>query len=66
MVTCSIAGGGFLDEELPDYQFVLYDEAVDEVIAEGHTGPLWWDGSDATLLDGIDAAISRGRGQGSR
>ena len=50
---------GYLDEELPDYQFVLYDEAIDEVVAEGHTGPLWWDGSDATLPDGIDAAIEQ-------
>jgi len=50
---------GYLDEELPDYQFVLYDEADDEVVAEGHTGPLWWDGSDATLPDGIDAAIEQ-------
>ena len=47
-----------LDAELADYQFVLYDEAEDEVVAEGHTGPLWWDGSDETLPDGIDAAIA--------
>ena len=40
---------GHLDEELPDFQFVLYDEAADEVVAEGHTGPLWWDGHDETL-----------------
>ena len=46
-----------LDEELPDFQFVLYDEADDTVVAEGHTGPLWWDGRDANLPDGIDAAI---------
>jgi hypothetical protein len=50
---------GRLDDELPDYQFVLYDEALDEVVAEGHTGPLWWDGSDAALPDGIDAAIEQ-------
>ena len=50
---------GQLDEELPDYQFVLYDDAHDEVVAEGHTGPLRWDGSDATLPDGIDAAIEQ-------
>ncbi len=31
---------GHLDEELPEYQFVLYDDAADEVLAEGHTGPL--------------------------
>lgn len=50
---------GYLDEELADFQFVLYDEETDEVVAEGHTGPLWWDGSDATLPPGIDAAIAQ-------
>lgn len=49
---------GQLDEELADFQFVLYDEANDEVVAEGHTGPFWWDGSDETLPDGIDAAVT--------
>jgi hypothetical protein len=48
---------GKLDEELADYQFVLYDDEADAVVAEGHTAPLWWDGADETLLDGIDAAI---------
>ncbi|GAA0461676.1 hypothetical protein Ade02nite_16260 [Paractinoplanes deccanensis] len=47
-----------LDEELADYQFVLVDEDG-EVVAEGHTAPLWWDGVDATLPDGIDAAIEQ-------
>jgi hypothetical protein len=28
----------YLDEEIPDFQFVLYDRAEDEVVAEGHTG----------------------------
>jgi hypothetical protein len=32
---------GRLDIDLADYQFVLYDEAEDAVVAEGHTGPLW-------------------------
>lgn len=50
---------GHLDEDLPDYQFVLYDEVKDEVVAEGHTGPLWWDGTDDTLPDGIDATIEQ-------
>ena len=48
-----------LDEDLPEYQFVLYDETRDEVVAEGHTGPLSWDGSDAALPVGIDAAIEQ-------
>jgi hypothetical protein len=48
-----------LDEDLPEFQFVLYDEVRDEVVAEGHTGPLSWDGVDDTLPDGIDAAIEQ-------
>jgi hypothetical protein len=50
---------GHLDEELPEFQFVLYDEPNDAVVAEGHTGPFWWDGSDETLPGGIDATIER-------
>jgi hypothetical protein len=49
----------YLDEELPRFQFVLYDESEDAVVAEGHTGPLAWDGDDATLPDGIDSAIEQ-------
>lgn len=48
---------GNLDQDLPEFQFVLHDEAHDEVVAEGHTGPLWWEGSEATLPDGIDSAL---------
>jgi hypothetical protein len=48
-----------LDEELADYQFVLWDAEADEVVAEGHTAPLWWDGDDATLPAGIDVAIEQ-------
>ena len=50
---------GHLDEDLPEFQFVLYDETCDEVVAEGHTGPLWWDGVDESLPGGIDAAIEQ-------
>ena len=50
---------GCLDEELADYQFVLYDAESDQAVAEGHTGPLWWDGADDTLPSGIDDAIER-------
>ncbi len=49
---------GRLDTELPELQFVLYDEEADEVVAEGHTGAFHWDGDDATLPDGIDAALA--------
>ena len=37
---------GLLDVELADFQFVLYDESADEVVAEGHTGR--WSGTAAT------------------
>lgn len=50
---------GHLDIDLPDYQFLLYDEAADAVVAEGHTGPLWWDGTDDTLPAGIDDALEQ-------
>jgi hypothetical protein len=46
-------------DELPDYQFALYDEAADAVLAEAHTGPLAWDGDDGTLPGGIDEALER-------
>ena len=48
---------GHLGEELPDYQFVLYDDAGDEVVAEGHTGPFRWDGRQQSLPLGIDAVL---------
>lgn len=50
---------GRLIPELPDFQFVLIDEATDTVVAEGHTAPLWWDGNEGTLPRGIDDAIQQ-------
>lgn len=46
-------------EELPEYQFALYDDTADVVLAEAHTGPLAWSGDDRTLPDGIDDALRR-------
>jgi hypothetical protein len=46
-------------EELPEFQFALYDDAADVVLAEAHTGPLAWDGDDAHLPGGIDDALER-------
>jgi GNAT superfamily N-acetyltransferase len=46
-------------EELPEYQFALYDDAADGVLAEAHTGPLAWNGDDSELPDGIDDALRR-------
>lgn len=48
---------GLLDEEMADYQFVLYDEEADVVVAEGHTAPMRWDGDEARLPDSFDANI---------
>jgi hypothetical protein len=48
-----------LDVELADLQFVLHDDEEDEIVAEGHTGTLCWDGDVATLPPGIDVAIER-------
>jgi GNAT superfamily N-acetyltransferase len=46
-------------EELPDYQFALYDDAADAVLAEAHTGPLDWSGDDSQLPDSIHDALQR-------
>jgi GNAT superfamily N-acetyltransferase len=51
---------GHLDEVFPDFQFVLYEEAEDEVLAEGHAIPCVWDGTVAGLPDGIDGVIAGG------
>lgn len=42
-------------DEFPDFQFVLYEDEEDEVLAEGHTLPCYWDGTTEGLGDGIDA-----------
>jgi GNAT superfamily N-acetyltransferase len=41
--------------DFPEYQFLLREE--DTVLAEGHTVPVAWDGTDAGLGPGIDATI---------
>ena len=46
---------GRLFDEFPQFQFVLFE---DEVIAEGHTVPCAWDGTDQGLGDGIDAMLA--------
>jgi hypothetical protein len=50
---------GHLDTDLAEFQFLLYDEPTDQVVAEGHTGPIWWDGADDTLPAGIDDALEQ-------
>jgi hypothetical protein len=49
---------GQLYDVFPDWQFVLYDPGDAVVLAEGHTIPLAWDGTDADLGPGIDVSIA--------
>lgn len=51
---------GRLYDVFPDYQFVLYDNEADDVLAEGHTIPVAWDGRLDHLGPGIDASIAAG------
>lgn len=46
-------------EELPEYQFALFDDDAGVVLAEAHTGPLAWNGDDRKLPAGIDDALQR-------
>ena len=46
-----------LYEELRDFQFVLYDEDEDVVVAEGHSIPFVWDGTAEGLPAGIDGLV---------
>ena len=48
---------GELGSELAHFQFVLCDEDTGDILAEGHTGPFFWDGNDATLPDSFDATL---------
>ncbi len=50
---------GLLDKELPQFQFILYDDETGTVAARGLTGPLAWNGQDQTLPDGIDQVIEQ-------
>jgi hypothetical protein len=47
-----------LFDEFSEFQFVLYNDEEQEVIAEGHTLPCEWDGSPEGLGDGIDTTIA--------
>ena len=47
-----------LYDVFPDWQFVLYDPGDRTVLAEGHTVPLAWDGTDTGLGPGIDATMA--------
>ena len=49
-----------LYDVFPGWQFVLWDPGDAAVLAEGHTIPVAWDGTDPGLGPGIDAAIAGG------
>ena len=49
-----------LYDAFPNYQFVLYDDAAEVVLAEGHTIPVSWSGHLEDLGPGIDANIAAG------
>src|ERR1700760_2530078 len=51
---------GRLYTEFAGWQFLLRDAGTQEILAEAHTIPLAWDGTDDGLGPGIDAAITRG------
>lgn len=47
-----------LYDVFPEWQFVLYDPDDQTVLAEGHTIPVAWDGTDSGLGPGIDATLA--------
>ena len=49
-----------LYDVFPEWQFVLYDPGDRTVLAEGHTVPVAWDGTDPGLGPGIDASLGAG------
>ena len=48
---------GRLDEDFAEFQFVLYEEEADELLAQGHTIPFPWDGTAPGLPSGIDGLV---------
>ena len=49
---------GRLGEVFPEFQFVLYEEEEDALLAEAHSIPCVWDGTPTGLPAGIDGLIS--------
>jgi len=49
-----------LYDVFPEWQFLLCDPGDGQVLAKGHTIPVAWDGTDASLGPGIDATIAAG------
>ncbi|MGG7569555.1 GNAT family N-acetyltransferase [Streptomyces sirii] len=54
--------GGYwrrLFQDFPTYQFVLYDDAHDEILGHGRSLPRSWDGTAQGLGSGLDDSITR-------
>ena len=49
-----------LYDRFPDYQFILYDDTSETVLAEGHTIPVTWNRMLEDLGPGIDASVAAG------
>jgi hypothetical protein len=49
---------GQLYDVFPGWQFVLFDADAEEVLAEGNTIPVRWDGTDDGLGPGIEATMA--------
>jgi GNAT superfamily N-acetyltransferase len=47
-----------LYDVFPEWQFMLVDPEDQAILAEGHTVPVAWDGTDEDLGPGIDATIA--------
>lgn len=45
-------------EDLPHFQSICWDKSSGSVLAEAHTAPCWWDGTDAGLGSGIDEMMT--------
>jgi GNAT superfamily N-acetyltransferase len=57
---------GRIFDAFPDFQFALYDDTAEEVVAEGHSAPCAWDGTTEGLLDGIDDMLLSALAQASQ
>ena len=53
-----------LFEVLPEFQFALYDEASDEVVAKGQTAPVAWDRTLDGLPGGVDDVLEQALADG--
>lgn len=51
---------GRLDEDFPEFQFVLHDEEAGEIVAQGYSLPLHWDGTEPGLPAGFDGLLEDG------